>query len=97
MFRSRFTRIALALGLGLTSGCLCLRSHPLFQKRAGSADMECATVVPGTAQGPVLDEATPMLPPVMPETATTVPPLAPPPRLVPQPQAQPAPYVPRDR
>lgn len=99
MIRSRFTRVAFALGLGLLGGCLCLRSHPLFQKRSGASDCECATATPTIPEGPMLSEGTVSLPPTVtpPDGAATMPPLAPPPRLVPQPQpqAQPIPYVPR--
>lgn len=102
MVRSRFPRVAFALALGLTSGCLCLRSHPLFQKHASSTpECECATS-PGAAgmvgpEGPILDSGAPALPPITPE-AGGIPQLSTPPRLVPQPQtqqAQPAPYFPR--
>ena len=64
MIRSRFTRVAFALGLGLMSGCLCLRSHPLFQKKAaGAGECECATGMPGMSEGPMLGDAGSTLPP----------------------------------
>jgi hypothetical protein len=102
MYRSRFTLAACALGLGLMSGCFSLHSHPLFQKRAASADCECAGPgLGGVTEGPIVEGGTVTLPPA-PSDTVVMPPMGsppasspPPPRLIPQPQAPTAPYVPR--
>jgi hypothetical protein len=103
MVRSRLAYLALALGLGLLSGCMCFR-YPLFGRHCAPAGCGCdgsgAAVAP---DGALTDGAASGLPGAG-ETVIVNPPsdgavpLAPPPRLVPQAQgtvAPPAPYFPR--
>ena len=104
MFRLRFATVAVAAGLGLVSGCLCLSEYPLFGRFRAHPAADCYGVgaVPDS-EGPIVEDSAingvgPGSPGVAPmprlDRQNSVPPLASPPRNVPQPQAQPAPYVP---
>jgi hypothetical protein len=100
MFRKRLGMLALAIGLGLFSGCsFCFSTQELFNRRHAPETACCPQSESMSGEGPALDGMSgPMLPPnpgcvpVPPGSAPQLAP-APAPRLVPE--ATPQPYIPQ--
>jgi hypothetical protein len=102
MFRMRFGTLAVAVSLGLVSGCsFCFSTQELFHRRPAPETTCCTGSEGAGCQGPVLDGLAegPALPPnpgCIPVPLGSTPQLAPAPRLVPE-AAPPQPYNPPAR